>query len=111
MPSNIRSRRKWRTRRYSVSVARCFMRVPVMRSKNCLPASWGDHYRELAHHYRAAGVIAQAVKYLHLAGHQAVGRSAYEESIALLKSDLELARQLPEGGERATRESHHGAQP
>src|SRR3984893_12913412 len=58
-----------------------------------------DHYRELARHYRAAGVIAQAVKYLHLAGHQAVGRSAYEESIALLKSGLELARQLPEGGE------------
>ena len=64
-----------------------------------------DHYRELARHYRAAGVIAQAVKYLHLAGHQAVGRSAYEESIALLKSGLELARQLPEGGERSTREA------
>ena len=64
-----------------------------------------DHYRELAHHYRAAGVIAQAVKYLHLAGHQAVERSAYEESLALLKSGLELARQLPEGGERSTREA------
>ena len=64
-----------------------------------------DHYRDLAHHYRAAGVIAQAVKYLHLAGHQAVERSAYEESIALLKSGLELARQLPEGGERSTREA------
>jgi predicted ATPase/class 3 adenylate cyclase len=64
-----------------------------------------DHYRELAHHYRAAGVIAKAVKYLHLAGHKAVGRSAYEESLTLLKSGLELARQLPEGPERSTREA------
>ena len=35
-----------------------------------------DHYSELAHHYSRSGNTEKAIEYLHLAGQQAVQRSA-----------------------------------
>jgi len=64
-----------------------------------------DHYAELAHHYRSAGVVDKAVKYLHSAGQQAVSRSAYGHALSLLKSGLEMAKQMAEGKDRAIQEA------
>ena len=55
-----------------------------------------DQYSELAHHYSRSGNTQKAAKYLHLAGQQAVQRSAYAEAIRHLTSALELLRTLPD---------------
>ena len=44
-------------------------------------ATLDEHYSELAHHYTRSGNTEKAVEYLHLAGQQAVQRSANVEAI------------------------------
>ena len=63
-----------------------------------------DHYSDLAHHYSRSSNIPKAVEYLHLAGQQAVQRSAYGEAIEHLTAALELLTALPETTERARQE-------
>jgi hypothetical protein len=63
-----------------------------------------DHYGELAHHYRRSGNTQKAVEYLHLAGQQAVQRSAYGEAMGLLTTAMELLKTLPDTPERARQE-------
>ena len=63
-----------------------------------------DHYRELAYHYSRSGNTQKAVEYLHLAGQQAVQRSADAEAISHLTTALELLKTLPETPERAQQE-------
>jgi class 3 adenylate cyclase/predicted ATPase len=63
-----------------------------------------DHYSELAHHYSRSGNTQKAVKYLHLAGQQAVQRSAYGEAISHLTAALELLTTLPETPARVQQE-------
>jgi len=63
-----------------------------------------DHYGELAHHYRRSGNIQKAVAYLHLAGHQAVQRSANSEAIQYLTLALKLLKALPSTFERVQQE-------
>jgi class 3 adenylate cyclase/tetratricopeptide (TPR) repeat protein len=63
-----------------------------------------DHYGELAHHYSCAGNNGRAVHYLHLAGEQALERSAYAEAFAHLTGGLELLKTLPEGPARDAQE-------
>jgi class 3 adenylate cyclase/predicted ATPase len=58
-------------------------------------ANLDDHYSELAHHYTHSGTAEKAVEYLHLAGQQAVQRSAYAEAINHLTTALELLQTLP----------------
>jgi TOMM system kinase/cyclase fusion protein len=58
----------------------------------------------LAHHYTAAGLIAQAIAYWHHAGQSAVQRSAHVEAINHLRTGLELLQTLPETAERTQRE-------
>ncbi len=55
-----------------------------------------EYYELLAHHYGSSANTPKAVKYLHLAGKQAVKRSAYEEAIDQLSRAVELVRTLPE---------------
>jgi class 3 adenylate cyclase/tetratricopeptide (TPR) repeat protein len=63
-----------------------------------------DRYTELAHHYARAGDAAKAVYYLGLAGEQALDRSAFTESLALLTTGLELLKTLPESPARDAQE-------
>jgi predicted ATPase len=63
-----------------------------------------EHYSELAHHYSCSGNTQKAVEYLHLAGQQAVQRSAYAEAIAHLTTALELLKTLPDTPERTQQE-------
>jgi class 3 adenylate cyclase/predicted ATPase len=63
-----------------------------------------DHYSELAHHYSRSGNTPKAVAYLHLAGQQAVQRSANAEAITHLTAALELLKTLPDTPERARQE-------
>ncbi len=63
-----------------------------------------EHYSELAHHYSRSGNTEKAVEYLHLAGQQAVQRSANMEAIQHLTTALELLKTLPDTRERAQRE-------
>src|SRR5882672_2668247 len=58
-------------------------------------ATLDDHYSELAHHYTRSGNTEKAVEYLHLAGQQAVQRSANAEAITHLTTALELLNTLP----------------
>src|SRR5262249_36911475 len=67
-------------------------------------ATLDEHYSELAHHYRRSGNTEKAVEYLHLAGQQAVQRSANEEAIQQLTTALELLKLLPNTRERAHQE-------
>ena len=60
-----------------------------------------EHYSELAHHYSRSSNTAKAIKYLHLAGQQAVRRSANAEAITHLTTALELLKTLPDARERA----------
>ena len=46
-------------------------------------ANLDEHYSELAHHYTRSGNTEKAVEYLHLAGQQAVQRSANVEAITI----------------------------
>ena len=63
-----------------------------------------DHYSELAQHYSRSGNTQKAVEYLHLAGQQAVQRSANAEAINHLTAALELLKTLPDAPERAQQE-------
>jgi class 3 adenylate cyclase/predicted ATPase len=63
-----------------------------------------DHYSELAYHYTRSGNTEQAVEYLHLAGQQAVQRSANAEAITQLTTALELLTTLPDTRARAYQE-------
>lgn len=60
-----------------------------------------DHYSDLAYHYSRSGNTQKAVEYLHLAGQQAVQRSANAEAISHLTAALELLKTLPDTPERA----------
>jgi tetratricopeptide (TPR) repeat protein len=64
----------------------------------------GDHYSELAYHYSRSGNTQKAVEYLHLAGQQAVQRSAHAEAISHLTTALELLETLPNTPERIQQE-------
>jgi DNA-binding winged helix-turn-helix (wHTH) protein/predicted ATPase len=59
---------------------------------------------ELAMHFDRGGDASRAVRYLARAAQLAVRRSANREAIDLLTRGLELARTLPDAGERAARE-------
>jgi predicted ATPase len=63
-----------------------------------------DYYSDLAHHYSRSNHTEKAVEYLHLAGQQAVQRSAYTEAISHLTAALELLQTLPDTPERARQE-------
>ena len=63
-----------------------------------------DQVGNLAHHYTQSANTRQAVKYLYLAGQQAVQRSAHQQAIAHLTAALELLNTLPESPERDGRE-------
>ena len=63
-----------------------------------------DHYGELVHHYTRSGNTEKAVEYLHLAGQQAVQRSANAEAINHLTAALELLKTLPDTFEHAQQE-------
>jgi predicted ATPase len=60
------------------------------------PARLAEHYGALAHHYHRSGNAGKAVEYLHLAGQQAVQRSAYVEAHAHLTTGLEVLATVPE---------------
>ena len=54
-----------------------------------------EYYELLAHHYGSSANALKALKYLHLAGEQAVKRSAYTEGMGQLSRALELVETLP----------------
>jgi predicted ATPase len=66
--------------------------------------SLDEHYSELAHHYTRSGHTEKAVEYLHLAGQQAVQRSANVEAITHLTTALELLKTLPDTAEHTEQE-------
>jgi class 3 adenylate cyclase/predicted ATPase len=63
-----------------------------------------EHYSDLAHHYSRSERTEKAVTYLHLAGQQAVQRSANAEAISHLTASLDLLKTLPNTPERARQE-------
>jgi len=63
-----------------------------------------EHYSELAHHYGRTDNTPKAIEYLHMAGEQAVQRSAYAEGIGQLAKAVDLVSTLPETRERDERE-------
>src|SRR5262249_20697884 len=67
-------------------------------------ATLDEHYSELAHHYSRSGNTEKAVEYLHLAGHQAVQRSAYTEAASHLRLALDLLKTLPDNREHTQQE-------
>jgi predicted ATPase/class 3 adenylate cyclase len=68
------------------------------------PGTLDAHYGELAHHYGRSEDSRKAVEYLHLAGRQAVERSAYGEAIEHLTGGLERLQALPETPQRDQQE-------
>ncbi|MBV8358457.1 MAG: hypothetical protein JO189_11040, partial [Deltaproteobacteria bacterium] len=60
----------------------------------------GDHFDDLAHHFRRSDNAAKAVEYLRLAGEQSARRSAPKEAIAYLRDALGRTNALPAGDER-----------
>jgi predicted ATPase len=67
-------------------------------------ATLEDHYGELAHHYTRSGNAAKAIEFLHLAGQQAIRRSANEEAIGHLTQGLALLTGIEDGSARAQHE-------
>ncbi|MBI3797316.1 MAG: AAA family ATPase [Deltaproteobacteria bacterium] len=67
-------------------------------------ATLSEHYSDLAHHYRRSDNAEKAIHYLHLAGQQAVQRSANAEGIDQLTAALELLLTCPETPERVAQE-------
>jgi class 3 adenylate cyclase/tetratricopeptide (TPR) repeat protein len=63
-----------------------------------------EHYSDLAHHYRRSPNTEKAIHYLHLAGQQAVQRSANTEAISHLTAALDLLLTRPETPERDSQE-------
>ena len=66
--------------------------------------SLDEHYHELAHHYSRSENTEKAVAYLHLAGQQALQRSANEEAARYLRQGLDLLQALPDTPERSQQE-------
>src|SRR5712691_404522 len=58
----------------------------------------------LAHHYTAAGLMAQAIPYWQQAGQRAIHRSANVEALEHLTRGLNILKTLPDTPERAQRE-------
>jgi hypothetical protein len=70
-----------------------------------LYADWlDDHLDELAHHYGRSGDTGKAVQYLHLAGRQALARSAPTDGVSHLTHALALLETQEAGDERAQQE-------
>jgi predicted ATPase len=67
-------------------------------------SSLDEHYSELAHHYGRSGNTQKAVEYLHLAGQQAVQRSANEEAVNHFAAALGLLKTLSNMREHKQRE-------
>jgi len=63
-----------------------------------------DHYSDLAYHYTRSGNTEKAGEFLHLAGRQAIQRSAHVEAITHLTTALELLSTLPATRERTQQE-------
>jgi len=63
-----------------------------------------DHLNELARHYSRSPNTAKAVTYLHLAGQQATGHSAYAEAVGHFTRGLDLLGKLADNPERARQE-------
>lgn len=63
-----------------------------------------DHYSELAYHYSRSGNAQKAIDYLHLAGQQAVRRSAHAEAVNHLSAAIALTKTLPDLTIRAEKE-------
>jgi predicted ATPase len=64
--------------------------MEMLRAQHLAP-----HYAALALHYREGHVCAEAVKYLHLAGRQALDRAAHREALSLLERALAVLEELP----------------
>ena len=63
-----------------------------------------DHLDELARHYTAAGLIAEAIPYWRKTGEKAVERSADVEAIGHFSKALDLLNRLPDTPARAEQE-------
>jgi predicted ATPase len=63
-------------------------------------ASLEDHFADLAHHYSRSANRAKAVKYLSLAGTQAMARGALHPAVRTLESALALLKLFPEDQSR-----------
>ncbi|MBI3801388.1 MAG: hypothetical protein HY268_30995, partial [Deltaproteobacteria bacterium] len=63
-----------------------------------------EHYSDLAHHYRRSPNMEKAIHYLHLAGQQAVQRSANTEAMSHLTAALDLLLTRPETPKRIQQE-------
>jgi predicted ATPase len=63
-----------------------------------------EYYDELAHHYSRSGNTEKAIEYLHLAGQQAMQRSANVKAIAHLTAALDLLKTLPDTPKRPHQE-------
>jgi class 3 adenylate cyclase len=63
-----------------------------------------DHYAELARHFDRSGDGENATRYLHLAGQQALARSAFHDALGCAARGLELVGSLSELPSRAERE-------
>jgi predicted ATPase len=77
----------------------------VAHAVETLYADWlDDHLDELAHHYGRSGDTGKAVQYLHLAGRQALARSALADGVSHLTHALALLETQEAGGEQAQQE-------
>ena len=78
------------------------------RTGQALEALYADNTEEhagaLAHHYQHSGNAEKAVVYLHLAGQQAVRRSAHEEAIRHVSLALDLCKTLADTPTRVQQE-------
>src|SRR5262249_8301150 len=63
-----------------------------------------ENYGDLAHHYTRSGNVEKAIEYLHLAGQQALQRSANEDAITHLTTALHVRKALQDTRERAQQE-------
>ena len=90
-----------RRQRLHLQVADTIERTYSTTSESKYGESLDDHFAELAHHYLHSANTSQAVKYLHLAGQQALQRSAYLEAINYLRKGLELLGPPPNVNERS----------
>src|SRR5262249_7880728 len=66
--------------------------------------SLDERCEELAHHYSRSANTSKAVRYLHLAGQQAIRFSGYTEGINRFFSSLDLLRTLPVTPEQVEQE-------
>ncbi|MBM3224651.1 MAG: tetratricopeptide repeat protein, partial [Candidatus Tectomicrobia bacterium] len=70
------------------------------------PPLCASHPELVAHHYTEAGHTLEAIAYWQQAGEQALQRSATVESVAHLRTALDLLATLPEDAERQRQELH-----